>query len=130
MSTSHPGPRRIAHDTRFLPTSKTAGYTTIRAHGRVGETGETPAADIIPFTAHFSQKTSDSLVCPYLQNILQELKGVKKMYYRKIKGNWYAYESVREGDTVRSIYRGKGNGDLESTVSSLEYEEPFVSAAE
>jgi hypothetical protein len=51
------------------------------------------------------------------------------MYYRKIKGNWYAYESVREGDTVRSIYKGKGNGDLESTVSGLEYEEePFACA--
>jgi hypothetical protein len=29
------------------------------------------------------------------------------MYYRQIKGQWYAYRSVREGDTVRTIYMGK-----------------------
>ena len=29
------------------------------------------------------------------------------MYYRQIKGNWYAYESRREGDKVRSVYLGR-----------------------
>jgi hypothetical protein len=29
------------------------------------------------------------------------------MYERQIKGNWYVYESKREGDCVRSIYRGR-----------------------
>ena len=31
------------------------------------------------------------------------------MYYRQIKGNWYAYESKRDGETVRSIYLGRVN---------------------
>jgi len=29
------------------------------------------------------------------------------MYRRMIYGNWYAYESKREGKTVKSIYLGK-----------------------
>ena len=31
------------------------------------------------------------------------------MYYRQIKGNWYAYMSLREGNIVRSIYMGRAN---------------------
>jgi len=29
------------------------------------------------------------------------------VYKRKIKGNWYAYTSVREGDKVKGKYLGK-----------------------
>jgi len=29
------------------------------------------------------------------------------MYYRQLKGNWYAYESRREGNTVKTIYLGR-----------------------
>jgi hypothetical protein len=29
------------------------------------------------------------------------------MYARMIYGNWYLYQSVREGENVRSVYLGK-----------------------
>lgn len=29
------------------------------------------------------------------------------MYTRQIKGHWYNYQSVREGNIVRSVYMGK-----------------------
>lgn len=31
------------------------------------------------------------------------------MYERQIKRSWYAYRSVREGDSVRSVYLGRVN---------------------
>ena len=31
------------------------------------------------------------------------------MYLRQIKANWYAYRSVREGNTVKTIYMGRAD---------------------
>jgi hypothetical protein len=55
------------------------------------------------FSCHHCSPAWDSFYSLLLQVLLVE----KKMYYRIISGNWYAYKSVREGDTVRTIYLGK-----------------------